>query len=98
IVTVVEVATAVVVTLKVALVAPAPTVTLDPTWADGSLLERVTTAPPAGAAPLSVTVPVELFPPVTLVGLTVKEDRVTDPPVVAYVAWYEPTLALKKAY
>ena len=94
----VEVATALVVTLKVALVAPAPTVTLDPTWADGSLLESVTVAPPVGAAPLSVNVPVELFPPITLVGLKVNEDRVTGPPLVAYVAWYEPTLALKKAY
>src|SRR5438874_2266655 len=46
IVTGVEVATAVVVTLKVALVAPAPTVTLDPTCAEGSLLESVTVAPP----------------------------------------------------
>jgi len=98
IVTGVEAATALVVTLKVAPVAPAATVTVDPTWADGSLLESATTAPPVGAAPLSVTVPVELFPPVTLVGLKVNEDRVTGPPLVAYVAWYEPTLALKKPY
>jgi hypothetical protein len=74
IVTVVRTAMPVVEILNVAVVAPAETVTLDPTWADGSLLESVTTAPPAGAAPLSVTVPVELLPPTTLVGFTVNEE------------------------
>ena len=34
---------------------------------------RLTTAPPEGAAPVKVTVPVELLPPVTLVGLIVRE-------------------------
>jgi len=42
--------TAVVVTLKVAVVAPSSTVTLAGTVADGSELERATTVPPAGAA------------------------------------------------
>jgi hypothetical protein len=40
------------------------------------LLCRVTTAPPAGAAPFNVTVPVELFPPTTEVGLFVNDDNV----------------------
>ena len=40
------------------------------------LLESATCAPPAGAAALSVTVPVEEFPPVTVVGFSVKEERV----------------------
>jgi hypothetical protein len=40
------------------------------------LLDKVTTAPPAGAAPFKVTVPVELFPPTTDVGLLVIEERV----------------------
>jgi len=41
----------------------------------GLLLERDTTAPPLGAAPLRVAVPVEEVPPVTLTGFRVSEDR-----------------------
>ena len=46
-----------VVIVKVALEALAGTVTVGGTVADGSLLARFTTAPPAGAGPLKVTVP-----------------------------------------
>ncbi len=75
----VEVATALVPTVNVALVAPAATVTLEGTVAAVVLLlESVTCAPPAGAGPLSVTVPVEEFPPVTLVGFSETEERVRD--------------------
>src|SRR5882724_4114752 len=75
--TVVEAATALVLTVNVALVAPAATVTLDGTLAAVVLLlESVTTAPPDGAAPLNVTVPVEEFPPVTLVGFSESDVRV----------------------
>src|SRR5258705_218130 len=78
IVTVVEAATALVLTVNVAMVAPAATVTLDGTVAAAVLLlESATVAPPAGAAPLSVTVPVEEFPPVTLVGFTGSAERET---------------------
>jgi len=73
----VDAETVLVLTVNVALVAPAATVTLDGTVAtDVSLLESATCAPPDGAGPLSVTVPVEEFPPVTLVGLNVSEVRV----------------------
>jgi len=64
-------------TVKVALVLPAGTVTLEGTLAAPLLLESVTCAPPAGAAPLSVTVPVEdCTPPTTLVGFNVSEETV----------------------
>src|SRR2546425_195378 len=71
--------TALVLTVKVVLVAPAGTVTLEGTLAAaGLLLERATCAPPVGAGPLSVTVPVEEFPPVTLVGFSESEKRERD--------------------
>src|SRR6266513_1002411 len=76
-VTVVDAETALVLTVNVALVAPAATVTLEgAVAAEVLLLERATCAPPDGAGPLSVTVPVEEFPPVTLVGLNVSEVSV----------------------
>jgi hypothetical protein len=64
-------------TRKVALVAPAGTVTLEGTLAALLLLESRTCAPPAGAGPLSVTVPVEdCVPPMTLVGFSSSEETV----------------------
>jgi hypothetical protein len=58
----------VVFTVNVAVVAPAGTVTLAATVADPLSLDSVTVAPPAGAGPLRVTVPVELLLPITVVG------------------------------
>ena len=67
-------ATAVVVAVNVAVVALAGTVTVGGTCAAAVLLlERVTTAPPVGAALLKVTVPVEEVPPTTDEGLIVTE-------------------------
>src|SRR2546425_13131379 len=70
----VDAATALVVTVNVTLVAPTGTVTLAGTVAAELLLDSVTCAPPSGAGPFSVTVPVELPvdapPPVTGVGVT----------------------------
>lgn len=65
-------------TVKVALVLPAGTVTLEGTLAAAALLlESVISAPPAGAGPLSVTVPVEdCKPPTTLAGFNVSEVTV----------------------
>src|SRR5206468_2104158 len=72
IVEVVEALTMQVLTVKVALVLPAATTTLAGTLAAPLLLDSVTCAPPAGAGPLSVTVPVEdCTPPTTLLGLKV---------------------------
>lgn len=75
--TVVIVATALVVTMNVVVVLPAGTITEDWTCAAVLLLlERLTAAPPTGATPFSVTVPVELLPPVTNVGLSVILDSI----------------------
>jgi len=74
----VEAVTALVFTVKVALVAPAATVTLEGTVATPLLLESSICAPPVGAAPLSVTVPVEEDPPFTLVGLSANEESVAE--------------------
>jgi len=76
-VTEVDAVTALVATVNVALVAPAATVTLAGVLATVVLLlESVTVAPPDGAAAVKVTVPVDEFPPVTLVGFRVSEERV----------------------
>src|SRR5205809_7840450 len=77
-VTGVDAATAVVLIVKVAVVLAAGTVTLEGTLAAALLLESATCAPPAGAGPLSVTVPVDdCLPPVTLVGFNVSEETDT---------------------
>ena len=56
--------------LKVALVGPRVTMTLAGTCAAEVLRSAMlTSAPPAGAAPFKVTVPVELAPPTTVPGL-----------------------------
>ena len=66
--------TRLVVTLKLTDVAPAGTMTVAGTVATfGLLLTRVITAPPKGAGALNITVPVEVEPPLTLVGLRVNE-------------------------
>ena len=68
-------ATGTVVIVNVALVLPDATVTLGGTDATAGLaLVRATVMPPMGALPVSVTVPVELDPPVTVVGLRVRVE------------------------
>ena len=74
----VEMRTPDVLTVKVALVAPAATVTMEGTVAAPVLLlESRTCTPPAGAGALNVTVPVEdPNPPTTPVGFSVSEVSV----------------------
>ncbi len=77
IVTEVFATTGLVVIVNVVLALPAGTVTLAGTPATAVLLlVRDTTAPPLGAAPVSVTVPVEVPPPTTLDGLRETELNV----------------------
>ncbi len=61
--------------MNVAVVFPSRTVTDTGTVAAALSLLSVTTAPPVGAAAVSVTVPVELFPPITEDGFTLTELR-----------------------
>ena len=78
IVTAVVLDTATVVTGNVAVILPPGTVTLAGTVAtEGLLLDSVTTTPPLGAGPLSVTVPVEPLPPTTEDGLKDRETSAT---------------------
>jgi hypothetical protein len=69
-VTAVEAATVVVVTWNVALGWPCATVTLGGTDAAALLLDSATVNPPAGAAAVRPTMPVDDDPPTTLVGFT----------------------------
>lgn len=78
-VTAVEAVTDPVVTVNVALAAPADTVTLAGTVAAALSLERETDAPPLGASWLSVTVPVEDAPLLTLAGLSIIEYSAAGP-------------------
>jgi len=66
--------TGVVVIVKVAELEPEATLTVAGTEAEAWALARVTTAPALGALPFRVTVPLEVFPPITPAGLTVNEE------------------------
>jgi hypothetical protein len=78
-------------TVNVALVAPAGMVTWSSSQADPSLTESMAVAPPLGAGPFSVTVPVEdpAGPPMTLGGFMVREERIAGSTVSAAV-WVAP--------
>lgn len=78
-----------VVTVNVAVVAPEATVTVAGTDATAEFaLERATTAPPDAAARFSVTVPTEVVPPGTEVGLRLRLDTITL--LTVNVAVFEP--------
>jgi hypothetical protein len=70
-----DVVTVFVVMLNAALLLPAAIVTVAGTVAEALLVDKDTERPPAGAAPLRVTVAVEDVPPVTLTGFTESEER-----------------------
>jgi len=72
----VALATPAVLTVKLALIAPAATVTVPGTVTEPLSLVRLTTAPLAGADPEIVTVAVAEFPPATLPGTIAKLDIV----------------------
>jgi hypothetical protein len=96
-VTEVVVATGLVVIVNVALLEPAGTVTLTGACAaDVLLLCSATLAPCGGAAPFKVTVPVELFPPITEVGVRVIEDKVAGL-TVSVAVFVTPNVALMPA-
>lgn len=71
-----ELPTAVVLMLKMAVVAPAATVTVDCTVAFVLFEERLIPTPPVAAGPDKVTVPVALLPPTTDAGEMVTLRRV----------------------
>ena len=77
-----------VVTVKVALVFPLDTTTVAGICATPALLvESVTVAPPAGAWPLRVTVPVAPEPPTTVDGFTVTDVKTRVGVPLPYTAW-----------
>ena len=81
--------TALVVTVNVAVLAPAATVSDAGTVANDWLETSFTTNPPVGALAVKVTVPVAVCPPVTLVGETVRVDTRIDGTFTVNVAEIE---------
>lgn len=82
--------TAVVVTVKAAVAIPAGTRTLPGTDANELLLDSATEMPPAGAAALSVTVPFDEAPAVTVAGLSDTEDSAGGGVTVSDAVWFAP--------
>jgi len=87
--------TIIVVTVNVAVVAPAGTVTVAGTCASVALLEvRATDIPPVGAALPRVTVPVELMPPATDVGFRERPVTTGGLTVKVAVSFVAPVVAV----
>ena len=84
--TVVEDKTGDVLTVNATVEALAGTVAVVGTVATVLLLERETTAPPAGAAEVRVTVPCEDAPPITLARLSATDDNAAGIGLMAKVA------------
>jgi len=90
--------TAEVVIVKFAEVAPAAIVTLEGVTTLELLDVRLTTSPPTGAPPFSVTVPVLLFPPTTELGVTDREVRFAGGAVMETLSMYHPAPELTPAF
>jgi hypothetical protein len=94
IVTVDEALTLVVAITNVAFVAPAGTATLAGVETAELLSDIATTIPPSGAGAFNVTIPVEVLPPLTLLGLTDKVEIDTGLTVKVAVFVVAPRLAV----
>jgi len=90
-------ATAVVLTVKLAPLLPAATVTVAGTVAAALLLDKLTTTPPVPALPLRLTVPLEVAPPATVVGLRLNCDNAGGVSVSVAVCETAPSVALMVA-
>ena len=86
--------TAAVVTVNVADVCPAATVTVPGTIADELLDASAINKPPVGAGPLSVTVPVDDVPPATVVGFNTTDATSGDVTVSDALAVVEKAAAV----
>ena len=86
----IEAPTALVETLKVAVVLPVGTVTVAGTTAAALPLVSETDTPPNGADPLRVIVPVAELPPAMLVGFTETEESDTPTFVESGIVTVEP--------
>jgi len=84
--TAVDVVTGLVVTVKDAVDEPAATVTEPGTVAAALLLDIEIAAPPLGAGPFSVTMPVEGVPPVIVELLSVNDVRAAGCTLIEVVA------------
>ena len=73
-----------VLTVNVPLVCPCGIVILAGTVAGALLLARFTSTPPAAAGAASVTVPMELCPPVTVVGFRLTKDSDAVPALAGF--------------
>ncbi len=96
-VAVTRVPTAVVLTANVPDVLPVGTRAETGTIADLLLLDSVTLKPPAGAGPLRTMVPVEGFPPTTVLGLKVIVETCGGVTVKVAVATFVPWVAVTTA-
>jgi len=82
--------------MKLPVLDPAATVTINGNSALVELVDKVTTVPPVGAGPLRVTVPADELPPTILDGIT--ETPVNTATAIVRVAvWATPNVPVMEA-